>query len=67
MIYGLPDVKLLEKRDGLLGEFRFGNLDGLFAVKLVVKNPVNLDDFKDPLDKGGDTRDASPSLHPGGF
>jgi len=31
MIDGLPDVKMLEKRVGLLGVFRFGNLDGIVA------------------------------------
>jgi len=64
---GLIVVKLLEKRDGLLNGFRFGNLDGLFPVKLAVNFPVKLDDFHHPLHNGGDTTDASPSLPPGGF
>jgi len=56
--------KLLVKRVGKIDGFRFGSLDGLFPVKLAVnlevKNPVKLDDFYDPLDKGGDTIEARP-------
>ena len=58
--------KLLVKRDGKINGFRFGNLDGLFPVKLVVKFPVKLDDFHHPLHNGVDTTDASPSLPPYG-
>jgi len=71
MIDGKLNGKLHVKRDDKINGFRFGNLDGLFPVKLAVylevKNPVKLDDLQDPLDKGVDTTDASPSLHPGGF
>ena len=64
---GKLNGKLHVKRDDKINGFRFGNLDGLFPVKLAVKLPIKLDDLQDPLDKGVHTTDASPSLHPGGF
>jgi len=63
---GLLNGKLLAKYVILIGDFRFDNLNRVFAVILAFNFLVKLGDLKDPLDKGIHTTDTSPSLHPGG-
>ncbi len=71
MLDDILNGKLLVKHDGKINDFRLVNLDTVFPIKLAVylevKNPVKLDDLKDPPHNVVHTTDASPSLHPDGF